>query len=120
MVETKPGLTLDENEICQACRHMTQKSEINYNSRREKLHDLADKHRREHGYYDCIIPVSGGKDSHFQTHIMMNELDMNPLLVGVLHGYERTEAGKHNLENLREAFDCDLLTMQRDWKPNAG
>lgn len=43
---------------------------------------------------------------------MSQKFDMNPLLVAVADSYGRTEAGKHNLENLRDTFDCDLLTME--------
>jgi hypothetical protein len=43
---------------------------------------------------------------------MTEKLGMNPLLVAVKDSYSRTEAGEHNLRNLREVFDCDLITME--------
>ena len=64
--------------------------------------------------YDCVIAVSGGKDSHFQTHVMKEEMGMNPLLVTVEDNFPMTEAGVHNLKNLSEAFGCDIIGM----KPN--
>jgi N-acetyl sugar amidotransferase len=64
--------------------------------------------------YDCMIAVSGGKDSHFQTHIMKEEMGMNPLLVTVEDNFPMTEAGVHNLKNLSEEFGCDIISM----KPN--
>jgi len=41
---------------------------------------------------------------------MMKEvLNMNPLLVNVRDPFTKTEAGKHNLENISDAFDCDVI-----------
>ena len=56
--------------------------------------------------YDCAIAVSGGKDSHFQTHIIKDKLKMNPLLLSV-GNFEWTDAGRKNLDNLSDAFGCD-------------
>lgn len=112
MAATKPGVSLNKDDVCQACKHKARRGEIDYDERREKLREIADTYRRDDGYYDCLIPVSGGKDSHFQTYVMSEELDMNPLLLAVADSYGRTDAGEHNLENLRDAFDCDLLTMR--------
>ncbi|MGQ9571339.1 MAG: N-acetyl sugar amidotransferase [Thermodesulfovibrionales bacterium] len=59
-------------------------------------------------YYDCIVPVSGGKDSHFQVYILKEKYGMDPLLVTFNHIYN-SEAGLRNLENLIEKSGCDLI-----------
>lgn len=64
--------------------------------------------------YDCMIAVSGGKDSHFQTHVMKEQMGMNPLLVTVEDNFPMTAAGAHNLKNISEEFGCDIVSM----KPN--
>ena len=64
--------------------------------------------------YDCMIAVSGGKDSHFQVYILKEVMGMNPLLVSAEDNFPMTEAGKHNIKNISEAFGCDLISM----KPN--
>ena len=64
--------------------------------------------------YDCMIAVSGGKDSHFQVYIMKEVMGMNPLLVTVEDNFPMTRAGMHNLKNISEAFGCDIISM----KPN--
>jgi N-acetyl sugar amidotransferase len=110
MAETKPGVELDSEDICQACRHREFRKKVDYDDRFEELRELVDEYRRDN-YYDCIIPVSGGKDSHYQTYIMSEKLDMNPLLVAVVDPFTKTEVGTHNLDNLTEAFDCDLMTI---------
>jgi N-acetyl sugar amidotransferase len=56
-----------------------------------------------------VIPVSGGKDSHFLTYIMKEKLDMNPLLICVSDPFTKTAAGKNNLYNLGETFGCDII-----------
>ncbi len=112
MADTKPGVEFDDENICPACRRAQHRQQINYDERFDQLEEITEEHRRDDGYYDCIIPVSGGKDSYYQTHIMTEKLGMNPLLVAVKDSYSRTEAGEHNLRNLREVFDCDLITME--------
>lgn len=64
--------------------------------------------------YDCMIAVSGGKDSHWQVHVMKELMGMNPLLVTVEDNFPMTEAGKHNIRNISEEFGCDIISM----KPN--
>jgi len=64
--------------------------------------------------YDCMIAVSGGKDSHFQVHVMKEQMGMNPLLVTVEDNFPMTAAGIHNLKNISETFSCDIISM----KPN--
>lgn len=58
--------------------------------------------------YDCLIPVSGGKDSHFQTYYVTEILGLRPLLV-TYHGNNYLEVGRRNLRNLRERFGCDHI-----------
>ena len=116
MPDTRPGITFDENGVCSACQSYEHRKEVNYSERFKELENLCNKYRGMNGPdgYDCMIAVSGGKDSHFQVHLMKNVMKMNPLLVSVEDNFPMTEAGKHNLKNISEAFGCDLITM----KPN--
>lgn len=112
MPDTRPGLIIGEDGVCSACRHAEQKNTIDWNARWTELEALCDQHRGCHGDgYDCIIPVSGGKDSHFQVHVMKERLDMNPLLVCVTAPFSTTEAGDHNLANISEEFGCDVVLL---------
>ena len=110
MPNTKPGLVLDSEGICQACRHAEQKEKTDWEGRYKELEELCDKYKRTDGKYDCIIAVSGGKDSHFQVHVIKNLMKMNPLLVSVGDPFTHTKAGIHNIKNIAEAFDCDMIT----------
>lgn len=111
MPETKPGLVLDKEGVCQACRHYERRKNVDYDKRFEELKSLVKKYRRKDGYYDSIIPVSGGKDSHFQTFVFKELLGMNPLLVCVTDPFTHTKSGKHNINNLTKTFNCDLITL---------
>jgi len=112
MPDTKPGLVLDKEGICQACRHYEMRKRIDWTKRFNELKKLADKYRRSDGYYDCLIAVSGGKDSHFQVYVMKELLGMNPLLVTVEDPFTKTQAGLHNARNISEAFGCDIVSLK--------
>ncbi|MFC1804291.1 N-acetyl sugar amidotransferase [Candidatus Omnitrophota bacterium] len=112
MADTKPGLVLDGNGICQACIHAQMKKKTDYKKRFRELRRLCDRYKRKDGYYDSIITVSGGKDSHFQVHVFKKLLGMNPLLITVGDPFAKTKAGIHNIKNLCSVFNCDLISLQ--------
>jgi len=112
MPTTKPGLALDEQGICPACRHAEMRKDIDYDKRFEELKQLCKKYKRDDGYYDCIIAVSGGKDSTYQTYILKEILGMNPLLISTGDPFTKTNAGQHNIQNLCDTFNCDLISLQ--------
>jgi len=109
MPDTRPGSIFDKRGVCQACRNYEKRKTVNWNGRRRGLKDLCDKYRRDDGWYDCIIPVSGGKDSHFLVYKMKVEMGMNPLLVTVGDPFTKTQAGIKNLRNLKDTFGCDHI-----------
>lgn len=72
-------LFIDEDGVCDACRHADEKERVNWDAREEELLRLLDKYRRNDGQYDCLVPGSGGKDSAFQAHILKSKYGMHPL-----------------------------------------
>lgn len=112
MPYTKPGLVLDEEGICQACRHYEMRKNTDYEKRFEELKALCNRYRRKDGYYDCIITVSGGKDSHYQAYVLKELLGMNPLLVTAGDPFSKTKAGLHNIKNICDTFNCDIISSQ--------
>jgi N-acetyl sugar amidotransferase len=115
MPDTRPGIYFDEEGVCQACRAEEQKNNTDWDSRFKELEVLCEKYRGMNGYgYDCMIAVSGGKDSHYQVYVLKEKLKMNPLLVSVEDNFTMTEAGKHNIKNISERFGCDIISI----KPN--
>lgn len=115
MPSTRPGISFDEEGVCQACKVNEMKEKIEWDKRFEELEKLCEKYRGKFGNsYDCIIAVSGGKDSHYQTYVMKELMGMNPLLVSVEDNFPMTEAGMHNIKNISEEFGCDIISL----KPN--
>jgi len=116
MPSTRPGITFNEKGVCAACQSYKKREEVNYEERWQELVNLCDKYRGMNGPngYDCMIAVSGGKDSHYQVYIMKEKMGMNPLLVSVEDNFPMTKAGIHNIKNISEAFGCDVISM----KPN--
>jgi N-acetyl sugar amidotransferase len=73
--------------------------------------ELCDDYRSKSGKnYDCLIPVSGGKDSFYQIHLLKNVYGMNPLLVTYNENNE-TEVGKRNIQRMKDAFGCDYINV---------
>ncbi len=100
MPETKPDLFIDTEGVCSACRNMEKRQAVDWESRKQELLKVLDRYRSKDGSnYDCIVPVSGGKDSHFQV-IRMLELGMNPLCVTSTTD-KLSDIGRCNIENLK-------------------
>ncbi|MEA3314525.1 MAG: N-acetyl sugar amidotransferase [Campylobacterota bacterium] len=98
MPTSRPGITLDENGICGGCLGFKEKKEeIDWISRGKELDRILDTFRGK-GDYDCLIPVSGGKDSTWQVYSMLQK-GMKPLAITIKCQY-RTELGQRNLDNL--------------------
>lgn len=97
--EKKITIGFGEDGVCDACRyHEAKENRIDWKTREKELLELLDKHRRNDGGYDVIVPGSGGKDSAFTSHILKYKYDMNPLTVTwAPHKY--TEIGWKNFEN---------------------
>jgi N-acetyl sugar amidotransferase len=97
--DTRPGLTLDAEGVCSGCRAHEEKRNgvIDWPARRAQLASIVASARRDAGY-DCIVPVSGGKDSTWQV-VTCLEFGMRPLAVS-WRTPGRTPIGQANLENL--------------------
>lgn len=105
--DTKPQLQFDKNNVCSACVNNLLKENMDWDKKREVFLRIIEKYRSKDGSnYDCIIPVSGGKDSTFQTYVMKETFGLNPLVVN-FHPLDQTEVGRKNLENLKRlGVDC--------------
>lgn len=105
------ALQFDDEGVCSGCRGSEQKREIDWAERRRLFGELIEKYRSKDGGYDCIIPVSGGKDSYFQTHVMTKEFGLKPLLV-TYHANNYLPEGAVNLERMRDIFDVDHMIFR--------
>ena len=98
MPETQEGISFDALGICKACQSSEQKMHINWKEREGLLAEiLADAKLRAGNGYDCILPISGGKDSFFQAHVLTQVYGMKPLAVTFSHNWF-SETGYYNLQ----------------------
>ncbi|MBI2062843.1 MAG: N-acetyl sugar amidotransferase [Candidatus Yanofskybacteria bacterium] len=77
----KETIHFDEQGVCDACRVAETKKNIDWIAREKELTVLCNRYRRNDGYYDCIVPGSGGKDSFFAAHQLKYKFGMHPLTV---------------------------------------
>ena len=111
MPDTRPGIKFNEEGVCYPCLVYERRKQVDWSARWRELEQLADKYRGSNGdYYDCIVTVSSGKDSHYQVYTMKERLGMNPLLVS-LDNFSWTKTGRQNMRNLVEVFGCDLHVL---------
>lgn len=99
MPHTKPDLQIDEEGVCNACRSYEKRKEVDWDQRKSELLMLLEKYRQHGSNWDCIVPVSGGKDSTYQV-IRMLQLGLNPLCV-TSTTCDLSEIGRRNIENLQ-------------------
>ncbi len=74
-------LQFDAEGICGSCRFVELKDRVDWKKREEELLKILDKYRRNDGYYDCVVPGSGGKDSVYAAHLLKYKYGMHPLTV---------------------------------------
>ena len=110
--ENAKYLRIDEKDgICEACKQNDIKNKIDWEIREKKLIELLDKHRKNNGEYDCLVPGSGGKDSAYQAHILKYKYKMNPLVITwppILY----TEYGLKNYNNWINVGGFDALVIR--------
>lgn len=117
MPDTKPDLLIDDEGICNACRSYENRKQIDWEQRRRELLQLLEQHRRrDGGNWDCIVPVSGGKDSTYQV-VQMLKLGLNPLCVTATT-CDLSLIGRKNIENIKN-LGVDYVEMSPNPKVRA-
>ena len=100
MPDSKPDLKLDAEGICNACRSYENRKVVDWSVRRAQLEGILARYRRPDGAnWDCIVPVSGGKDSTYQV-VRMLQLGLNPLCVTATT-CDLSAIGRRNIQNIK-------------------
>lgn len=100
MPDSKPDLVLDKEGVCNACRSFENRSTVDWEERKKELLTIVNRYRSNgKSQWDCVVPVSGGKDSTYQV-IRMLQLGLNPLCVTATTCH-LTPLGKKNIHNLK-------------------
>lgn len=107
--ETQEGVDFDDMGVCTACRSSEEKMHIDWVDRERQLRQILDEAKAQAGDgYDCVLPISGGKDSFFQAHVLVNVYGMKPLAVTFSHNWF-SETGFYNLQRCLQVFNLDHL-----------
>ncbi|MBP1178522.1 N-acetyl sugar amidotransferase [Methylobacterium sp. PvR107] len=101
--------TFDESGVCSGCRVHEQKKTIDWDERLEELLEIVEPYRKPSGY-ECVIGVSGGKDSYYQAHFVIEKLGLRPLLV-TYNGNNYLDVGWRNLMTMKERFKADHIIV---------
>lgn len=110
-------LQVDEQGVCSSCRAAEAFNSLDasfWTQRKERFEKvIAPYINNNNSNFDCLIPVSGGKDSFYQTHLMCKEYGLKPLLM-TYHGNNYLPEGDHNRDLMRHVFDADHIV----WGPS--
>ena len=100
MPNTKPDLSFDDSGVCSACNSYNDRSDVDWDLRKKELKDLLEQYKNKDGNsWDCIVPVSGGKDSTYQV-IRILQLGLNPLCVTATT-CSLSKIGRKNIDNIK-------------------
>jgi len=100
------NIQFDDDGVCTGCIAAEEKdTEIDWSQREQDFCDFIEQRRNINSDYDCIVPVSGGKDSHFQAWFLKNA-GFNPLLV-TYYTHNYPEIGEENLNNIGSSIGLD-------------
>lgn len=114
--EIAVNLNFDEEGICSSCRVFEKFKQLGpefWEKRKKKFEQIIEEtlsKKSSASNYDCIIPVSGGKDSYYQTHVIACQYGLKPLLV-TYHGNNYLPEGDYNRDRMRQVFDADHLVF---------
>ncbi len=105
------NIIFDKDGVCSGCRVHEEKDNLDWTVRLEKLKKLIAPYKKSsRSINNCIVPVSGARDSYFIVHFVKNVLGLNPLLVTYNKHYN-TLLGIRNLSYLKTLFGCPLFTL---------
>jgi glucosamine--fructose-6-phosphate aminotransferase (isomerizing) len=105
--DTFPGIEFDEDGVCNYC--------LDYEPVKvygeEELVRVLDKHRSKGKRYDCIVPISGGRDSAFVLHQIVKKFEMRALALTVDSGAIMPE-GYRNIERITKVLGVDHVWLR--------
>ena len=109
--ETFPYIDFDENGVCNFCR---QYEPLHFKGR-DALENIIKPHRRTDGQPDCLVPISGGRDSCYGLHYIKNELNLNPVAYTYDWGMV-TDLARRNISRMCGALGVEHILISADIK----
>jgi len=113
--ETYPNIQFDKNGVCNVCLEYKQKSKKNSHRRGKKeLEEILSKYRCKGKHYDCVVGVSGGKDSTYALYLIKEIYKLRPLAVNFNNWFQREESEK-NIERAVKKLNVDYISFKPKW-----
>lgn len=113
MPETWPGISFDQEGVCNICRENEKEAKINWQERQKALKEILAKYRAyaktRGNKYNCLVGYSGGKDTAYTLWAMKRKYNMKPLVVTFDHGFPLSSEGEWNLMEVPKKLDCDHI-----------
>ena len=107
------NLYIGEDGICSGCKVHKEKYTLDWKAREEKLFKIIKPYSEsKRGIHNCIVPISGGKDSYFILDYVKNTLKLHPLVVSHNIHYN-TLTGHANIANIQSKIGLDILAKQQ-------
>jgi len=107
--ETMPFIRFDHDGVCNYCNNYKKRNEP---KPKEELFRLVEKYRRDHGP-ECIVPFSGGRDSCYGLHLIVNELKMKPITYTYDWGMV-TDLGRRNISRMCAELGVENIIVADD------
>ncbi len=107
--ETMPYIKFDDEGVCNYCRHYRLRNKAKPKS---ELFDLVEPYRRANGA-DCVVPFSGGRDSCYALHLIVNELQMKPITYTYDWGMV-TDLGRRNISRMSAELGVENIIVAAD------
>lgn len=101
-MSTRPRISFDHRGWCNACQWAQEKMTLDWKARQRELEVILDRYRSKKGLFDCIIPVSGGKDGSYVSYQLKHKHGLRPLAVTVTPALS-LDLGNKNLKNYIES-----------------
>ncbi|MBT3297536.1 N-acetyl sugar amidotransferase [archaeon] len=114
MPETWESINFGEEGVCNICKNIKIKQEvIDWDIKNKELNELVEKYKGK-GQYDCIVPISGGKDSSFTLNHIVTRLGLKPLVVCFDHGFYRPRVIA-NRDKMLKKLGVDFILFKPNW-----
>ena len=110
MPDTRPGIKFNDKGVCYPCVNHEKRTQIDWKRRWKDLKKMCDQYRKSDGSPDCIITASGGKDSHIQVKLFVEELNMHPMVVNISN-LSWTRTGWMNFQNILDKYKVHCTSL---------
>ena len=115
---TMPFIKFNDKGVCNYCDNYTKKNFVKYNS--NEIYNIFSKFRKANNQPDCIVPLSGGRDSCFAIHIAKKKFNLNPVAYTYDWGLV-TDLARRNISrmcsklNIENIIFADNISKKRNY-----